>query len=47
LYRSLYEGKDLIAVSEGIKEDLDKMGIGYRSCEVIYKPFDIEAIREL
>ncbi len=47
LYRSLYEGKDLIAVSEGIKEDLDKMGIGYHSCEVIYNPFDIEAIREL
>ena len=47
LYRSLYEGKDLIAVSEGIKEDLDKMGIGYRSCEVIYNPFDIEVIREL
>ena len=35
LYHSLYEGKDLIAVSEGIKEDLDKMGIGYHSCEVI------------
>ena len=47
LYRSLYEGKDLIAVSEGIQEDLDKMGIGYHSCEVIYNPFDIEAIREL
>ncbi len=47
LYRSLYEGKDLIAVSEGIKEDLDKMGIGYRSCEVIYNPFDIEAIRKM
>jgi glycosyltransferase involved in cell wall biosynthesis len=47
LYHSLYEGKDLIAVSEGIKEDLDKMGIEYNSCEVIYNPFDIEAIRKL
>jgi len=47
LYHALYEGKDVIAVSEGIKNDLDKMGIGYRSCEVIYNPFDIEAIREL
>jgi len=47
LYRSLYAGKDLIAVSEGIKKDLDKMGIGYAACEVIYNPFDIEAIREL
>ncbi len=46
LYRSLYEGKDLIAVSEGIKEDLDKMRIRYRSCEVIYNPFDIETIRK-
>ncbi|MCK5536825.1 MAG: polysaccharide pyruvyl transferase family protein, partial [Bacteroidales bacterium] len=34
LYHSIYEGKDMIAVSEGIQEDLDKMGIGYRSCEV-------------
>ncbi|WP_309498462.1 glycosyltransferase [Sulfurovum sp.] len=47
LYRLLYKGKDLIAVSEGIKEDLNKMGIGYSSCEVIYNPFDVEAIREL
>jgi glycosyltransferase involved in cell wall biosynthesis len=47
LYRSLYEEKNLIAVSEGIKEDLDKMGIGYASCEVIYNPFNIKAIREL
>lgn len=47
LYRLLYQGKDLIAVSEGIKEDLDKMGIGYNSCKVIYNPFDIEAIRKL
>ena len=46
LYHSLYEEKDLIAVSEGIKEDLDKMGIGYRSCEVIYNPFDIAEIRK-
>ena len=46
LYHSLYEDKDLIAVSKGIKEDLDKMGIGYRSCEVIYNPFDIETIRK-
>lgn len=46
LYRSLYEGKELIAVSEGIKEDLNKMGIDYATCEVIYNPFDIETIRE-
>jgi len=47
LYHSLYEGKELIAVSEGIREDLKKMGIDYASCEVIYNPFDIETIREL
>lgn len=47
LYRSLYTGKELIAVSQGIKEDLDNMGIKYASCEVIYNPFDVEAIRAL
>lgn len=47
LYRSLYREKDLIAVSQGIKEDLDHMGINYASCEVIYNPFDIESIRKL
>jgi len=46
LYHRLYKDKKLIAVSKGIKEDLDKMKIGYRSCEVIYNPFDIEVIRK-
>jgi glycosyltransferase involved in cell wall biosynthesis len=47
LYYNLYEEKELIAVSQGIKDDLDSMGIKYASCEVIYNPFDVEAIREL
>ena len=47
LYHALYERKELIAVSEGIKEDLDHMGMKYAACEVIYNPFDVEAIREL
>ena len=47
LYHALYEGKELIAVSQGIKEDLDHMGINYSVCEVIYNPFDVERIREL
>jgi len=47
LYRRLYKGKDLIAVSQGIKEDLDVMSIGYRSCQVIYNPFDFDMIRKM
>jgi glycosyltransferase involved in cell wall biosynthesis len=47
LYHALYEGKELIAVSQGIKGDLDHMGINYATCEVIYNPFDVGAIRDL
>ena len=47
LYHRLYKGKNLVAVSQGIKEDLDKMSIDYYSCKVIYNPFDFEAIREM
>lgn len=47
LYHLLYQNKELIAVSKGIKEDLNQMGIDYTSCEVIYNPFDIEEIRKL
>ena len=47
LYHHLYKGKDLIAVSLGIKEDLDKMSIAYNSCNVIYNPFDFETICEM
>jgi glycosyltransferase involved in cell wall biosynthesis len=45
LYRRLYAQKHLIAVSKGIRDDLDAMGIAYRSCRVIYNPFDAEHIR--
>ena len=45
LYRGLYHSKNLIAVSKGIKNDLDEMNISYRSCSVIYNPFDFEKIR--
>lgn len=47
LYHTLYKGKELIAVSQGIKEDLDHMEINYAACEVIYNPFDVGAIRDL
>jgi glycosyltransferase involved in cell wall biosynthesis len=47
LYHRLYRDKDLIAVSHGIKEDLDSMRVAYRSCEVIYNPFDFETIRKM
>ena len=47
LYYSLYKKKDLIAVSEGIKNDLDQMNIEYSLCDVIYNPFDFNAICEM
>lgn len=47
LYHVLYTGKELIAVSQGIKEDLEHMGIDYTTCDVIYNPFDINKIRKL
>ena len=45
-YRRLYEGRDLIAVSDGVAEDLRKV-IGLRRARIvrIYNGFDVEAIR--
>jgi glycosyltransferase involved in cell wall biosynthesis len=45
-YRRLYEGRNLIAVSEGVADDL-RRGIGLRRARIvrIYNGFDIEAIR--
>jgi len=47
LYHTLYRKRDLIAVSYGIKDDLDAMSIAYGSCNVIYNPFDFEMIRKM
>jgi glycosyltransferase involved in cell wall biosynthesis len=44
-YQKLYKNKSLISVSQGIAEDMDILGVQYRSNTVIYNPFDIEEIR--
>jgi glycosyltransferase involved in cell wall biosynthesis len=45
-YRDLYEGGDLVAVSEGVATDL-RHGLGLESARIvrIYNGFDLEAIR--
>src|SRR5439155_14234214 len=45
-YRRLYEGRNLIAVSEGVAADLES-GIGLQRARIvrIYNGFDLEAIR--
>jgi glycosyltransferase involved in cell wall biosynthesis len=46
-YRQLYEGRDLIAVSEGVAADL-RHGLGLERARIvrIYNGFDLAAIRE-
>jgi glycosyltransferase involved in cell wall biosynthesis len=45
-YRHMYGGRSLIAVSEGVAEDLrGKAGIAAARIEVIPNPFDFDAIR--
>jgi len=46
-YRRLYEGRNLVAVSEGVASDL-RRGIGLQRARVvrIYNGFDFDAIRE-
>jgi glycosyltransferase involved in cell wall biosynthesis len=45
-YRRLYEGQRLIAVSQGVAEDLQaNMGLQHARVATIYNPFDFHAIR--
>jgi glycosyltransferase involved in cell wall biosynthesis len=47
-YRKMYGGRALIAVSEGVGEDLrTRIGIAHSRVEVIPNPFDFAAIRML
>ena len=46
-YRKLYKGKNLIAVSKGVADDLDQFRIAYASNYIVYNPFDMEYIREM
>jgi len=45
-YRKMYEGRRLIAVSDGVAEDLrSRIGLAHARIERIYNGFDFEAIR--
>jgi len=45
-YRRLYDGKNLIAVSRGVADDLrEKLGMSAAHIERIYNPFDLNEIR--
>lgn len=47
-YKNLYNGRDLVAVSEGVRLDLlDNIGLHSSNINVIYNPFDFENIRKL
>lgn len=47
-YRKMYGGRALIAVSDGVEEDLrSRIGIAHSRIEVIPNPFDVDAIRLL
>lgn len=45
LYKSLYKNKKLISVSDGIIQDINKLGVSYRSIVTIYNPFNFENLR--
>lgn len=45
-YQRLYEGKNLIAVSQGVADDLRrKLGLSTANIACIYNPFDLDEIR--
>jgi len=45
-YRRMYEGRQLIAVSDGVAEDLrSRIGLAHARIERIYNGFDFDAIR--
>jgi len=45
--RSAYRGKQLVCVSEGLKEDVKQLGIRTARCQTIYNPVDTTAIQQL
>jgi len=47
-YQNLYNGRNLVAVSEGVRLDLlNNIGLHNSNIDVIYNPFDFENIRKL
>ena len=45
ILRRLYDGANIVTVSEGIRGDFGKLGITPKRVETIYNPFDLDAIR--
>lgn len=45
-YKKLYNNKDIICVSQGIYDDIEKLGIKCNSNRVIYNPFNFNVIQE-
>ena len=47
-YRKLYEGANIIAVSQGVADDLrNNLGLARARIETVYNPFDVENMRAL
>jgi glycosyltransferase involved in cell wall biosynthesis len=47
-YKKIYDGKHIIAVSDGVARDLlEEVGVRPRSIRTIYNPFDFDSIRAL
>ena len=44
-YRRLYDGQLVTTVSDGVKEDLEKLGIHPAKAVTIYNPFDFDEMR--
>ena len=45
--QQIYQNASLICVAEAIREDIFKLGIQPKRCEVIYNPFDVSKIQRL
>jgi len=46
LIKKLYQGQNLITVSNGIKQNLIKFGIQAKTIQAIYNPFDFDNIKQ-
>lgn len=47
-YRRIYDGKNLVAVSDGVAQDLQReLGLSKANIQRLYNPFDLDEIRAL
>lgn len=44
--KSIYDGQNIVTISEGVKEDMLAVGVRPKSIVTIYNPFDLQAIRK-